>query len=208
MMMIIEYLILIDYQIVTMKLIKMMMMMIMEFKTNVLLSAAAFCIPPSVPGYWWPKSLYPAYTPSIPHLYFGYSILHQSTYTSSILHLYFTYIPPISHLNHTYTTPILHIYTYLYTIPHPGYWWPLQITDVSIPQPQTPDPPTQHFITSGLRWQSTGGRRPLHNRLLIGRQQGSKRGQIYCSMLSSLRLTTLVIIWRGSNLFWFSIEER
>ena len=52
MMMIIEYLILIDYQIVTMKLIKMMMMMIiMEFKTNVLLSAAAFCIPPSVPGY-------------------------------------------------------------------------------------------------------------------------------------------------------------
>ena len=49
MMMIIEYLILIDYQIVTMKLIKMMM--IMEFKTNVLLSAAAFCIPPSVPGY-------------------------------------------------------------------------------------------------------------------------------------------------------------
>ena len=107
MMMIIEYLILIDYQIVTMKLIKMMMMMIiMEFKTNVLLSAAAFCIPPSVPGYWWPKSLYPAYTPSIPQLYFGYSILHQSTYTSSILHLYPTYTPSKSHLYPTYTSHI------------------------------------------------------------------------------------------------------
>ena len=111
MMMIIEYLILIDYQIVTMKLIKMMMMMIMEFKTNVLLSAAAFCIPPSVPGYWWPRSLYPAYTPSIPQLYFGYSILHQSTYTSYILHIYFTYTSPIPHLYPIYKSHLYHTYT-------------------------------------------------------------------------------------------------
>ena len=157
--------------------------------------------------------LYPIYTPPILWLFYTPPVHLYIIYTSSILHIYFTYIPPIPHLNHTYTTPILHIYTYLYTIPHPGYWWPLQITDVSIPQPQTPDPPTQHFITSGLRWQSTGGRRPLHNRLLIGRQQGSKRGQIYCSMLSSLRLTTLVIIWsdynhnRGSNLCGFQLKK-
>ena len=153
------------------------------------------------------------YTLLIPHLYPNYTLAILYSTSPPIHHLYFIYIPPIPHLNHTYTPPILHIYTYLYTIPHPGYWWPLQITDVSIPQPQTPDPPTQHFITSGLRWQSTGGRRPLHNRLLIGRQQGSKRGQIYCSMLSSLRLTTLVIIWsdydhnRGSNLGGFQLKK-